>query len=170
MASTYLVYGATTAALTAPPVAVASSGSANTVRTVAQFKFTQAVHIKEWGYSLTAIPTAPCEIELVDTGLIAATMATAFIAGDFIKYNNANADTPPVTLGTGASGFGVASAEGTVTATRLLGFRYENGLWVEKQIPLGDYPEVLSTNYLRIRITPTTAAVVSILPYIMFEV
>jgi hypothetical protein len=168
-ASCYEVWSATTAALTAPAAAVASSATANTVRTVQQLKSTQLIRVIEWGYTLTASPAAPCIVELIDTGAINATMATAYVAGDIIKYNNVSADTAPLTLATTGSGFGVASAEGTITATRLLDFQYENGLYIKKQIPLGREPEVPSTNYLRVRITPTTAAAVSIVSYIIFE-
>jgi hypothetical protein len=170
MAMCYEFWSATTAALTAPPVAVASSAVANTVRTVMQIKGTMLFRVKEWGYTLTAQPAAPCIIELIDTGAIPATMATAFVAGDAVKYNDVNsADAPPFTLATNASGFGVASVEGTITATRLLDFQYENGLYVKKQIPLGLEPEVPATNYLRLRITPTTASAVSILGYVLLE-
>jgi hypothetical protein len=169
-ASTYKIWSATTAALTAPPVAVASNATANTVRTVQQLKATQSFRVIEWGYTLTALAPAPCVIELLDTGLIAATMATAYIAGDIIKYSNASqADTAPLTLGTGSSGFGVASAEGTITASRLLDFNYENGLYVKQQFPLNREAEVPAANYLRVRITPTTSVAVSIVSYITFE-
>jgi hypothetical protein len=168
-ASTYIVWSATTAALTAPAATVASSAVANTVRTVQQVKATQLIRVIEWGYSLNALAAAPCQIELIDTGAINATMGTAYVAGDVTKYANANADAAPLTLGTASSGWGVASAEGTITATRLLDYQYENGLYIKKQIPLGREPEVPSTNYLRVRITPTTAAAVNIISYIIFE-
>jgi hypothetical protein len=168
-ASCYQVWSATTAALTAPPAAAASSATANTVKTVLQLKATQLIRVVEWGYTLTASPAAACEIELIDTGTVAATMASAFAAGDIVKYNNSAADAAPLTLGPGSSGYGQSTAEGTITATRLLDFNYENGLYIKKQIPLGREPEVPSTNYLRIRITPTTAAAISIVGYVIFE-
>jgi hypothetical protein len=169
-ASTYKIWSATTAALTAPPAAVASNATLNTVRTVQQLKATQTFRVVEWGYTLTANPAAPCEIELIDTGAINATMATAYVAGDIIKYANASqADTAPLTLATTGSGWGVASAEGTITASRLLDFNYENGLYIKQQFPLSREPEVPATNYLRVRITPTTSVAVSIVSYITIE-
>lgn len=170
-ATTYKLWSATTAALTAPPVAAVSSGTANTVKTIQQLKLTQSFRVIEWGYSLTQTPASNCEIELIDTGAIPATMATAYVAGDIVKYSNvANADTPPLTLGTGSSGFGLATAEGTITATRLLDFNYENGLYVKQQFPLSREAEVPAANYLRVRITPTAAGAISIVSYITIEI
>ena len=171
MASCYEVWGATTAVLTAPPVAALSSASANTVGTVQHLKFTQRVTLVEWGYALKQAAAAPCAVELIDTGTVPATGLTAYVAGDIVRYNNTLiTDTPPLTLGTGASGFGLAAGEGVITATRLLDFQWEGGLYIKKQIPLGRDPEVPSPNYLRIRITPTSAVAVSIVPYVIFEV
>lgn len=170
-ASCYKVWSAPTAALTAPPAPLASNASANTVRTIQQLKPTQLIRVIEYGYVITgALPAAPFIIELIDTGLIAATGLTAYNAGDIIKYNNASADAAPLTLSTSTSGFWVSgAAEGTITATRLLDYKQENGLYLDKQYPLNREPEVPATNYLRVRVTPTTAVAVSVVTYITFE-
>lgn len=168
-ASCYQAWSATTAALTGPAASVASNSTANTVRTVMQLKFTSLSRITEWGYTLTGLPGAAAIIELLDTGTVAATMATAFVSGDIVKFNNSNADAANLTLGTGASGWGVASAEGSITATRLLDMQYENGLYIKKQYPLSREPEVPTANYLRFRITPTTSVPVNVIGYVQWE-
>lgn len=171
MAMCYEFWSAATAALTSPPTSVPSSAVANTPRTVMQIKGTMLFKVVEWGYTLTAAPGAACIVELIDTGTVPATALTAYAAGDIVKYNDVNSgDTPPFTLATNGSGFGNASvAEGTISATRLIDYQYENGVYVKKQIPLGREPEIPATNYLRMRITPTTSVAINIVGYVIAE-
>ena len=134
----------------------------------------QTIRIVEWGVSFdgTAVAT-PVECELIDTQSIAATV-TAYATADIYPYTNptdpiqtAGSTGVPLNLGTALSGYS-ASAEGTITATRL-----------------GDYQQVAPTNqYLHqwplqrefgvaagkvCRIRMTTATAVNALCYIVFE-
>jgi len=173
MSSLFTLWSATTAALSAPPVPAVSSAVANTTRTLQQIKPTQRVTVVEWGYSLQTAAPVPCAIEPIDTGTVPAAVLTAYVAGDIPRFNNTGiTDTPPFTLGTSASGFGLAAsaAEGTITATRLLDFKWEGGLWTNKQYPLGRDAEVPATNYLRVRLTPLSAVAVSFVSYVIIEV
>lgn len=173
MGMCYQLWSAATAALnTGPPSMIASSATAGTRETIMQIKGTMLYRIKEWGYTLSQIPGAACDIELIDTGAVGATLPNAFAVGDIVKFNDVNsADTPPFTLGTSASGYGATTGanEGTITATRLLDYQRESGIYIKKQIPLGLEPEVPASNYLRMRITPSTSVAVSIVGYVLIE-
>lgn len=170
MARLFQVWGAATAALTAPPVLIASSASTSTPKTAMQLKpNTREICVIEWGYTIDVLPTAGLRVELIDTGTVPATGLTNFAAGDIIKYGSPNDAASTLSTGGGnTSGFG-ATGEGTITATRLADFHYENGLYLNKQYPLAREFYVPITNYLRVRITPSSAAIVNILPYILFE-
>lgn len=158
----YIVWNAATAALTAAPTAVTTGTS---LKTMLQVKPTTNIAVIEWGYSFTTIPTAVVTCELITTGTVNATV-TAFASGDVGKYDDAGAPATALSLGTAASGF-TASAEGTVTTSRLLAGRAEWGQGFAQQFPLDREPGVQANDILRIRMTTATA--VSALCYIVFE-
>lgn len=152
-----------------PPVAaVATSASANTPKTMLQLKpGTPKVRIIEWGYSFTAVPTAAVQVELLETGTVAATVTAAVSAG-VINYNDVTGPASQASLGVSATGY-TSSAEGTITTSRVLAYQYELGVQFKQQFPLGREPEVNGGSILRIRATPTTAAATSISCYIIWE-
>lgn len=166
-ASCFIAWAADTSALTGPPTVVASSATSGTVKTILQVKTgASKSRVIEWGYTLDVAAASPPRIELIETGLVAATVTT--IGSGIRNYNDVTGTASQATAGTSATGFN-ASAEGTVTASRLLDYQYENGLYFKKQFPLGREPEINGVSFLRVRITPTSAVAVNIMPYIIWE-
>lgn len=163
----YIAWAADTSAATGPPTAVASSATSGTVKTILQIKSgTQKMRVIEWGYALTAAPTSPLQIELVETGTVFATVTT--IGSGIRVYNDVTGIASLAVAGTSASGFN-ASAEGSITASRLLDYQYESGLYFKKQFPLGREPEINGSSALRIRVTPTSSTIINIIPYVIWE-
>lgn len=99
---------------TAAPTPV-STGTA--IKTMLQIAPTRIIELLEWGYSIDDLPGADSVFELLTTGTVAATV-TAHSSTGIIKLGNPANDASQVTLGVSATGF-TASAEGSVTATRL---------------------------------------------------
>lgn len=115
---------------TAPPVGVATGTSATVPKTMLQIQTpsTQGMGVVAFGVEFLTVLTAPVAVELIDTAVVAATV-TAHVAAGVQPYG-AGADFTAVsgaTLGTSATGY-TASAEGTVTTTRMGKF---------KEIPIG---------------------------------
>lgn len=168
MAATFIIWAADTSAATGPPTAVATSAVSGTVKTLLQFKPLVDVKVIEWGYTLDAPPASPLRLELVETGTVFATVTT--IGSGVILFGDPNgaAASTFLSAGTSATGFN-ASAEGTITASRLLDYQYENGVYFKKQYPLGREPQVKANAAGRIRGTPTSAAAVNVQPYVILE-
>lgn len=99
---------------TAAPTPV-STGTA--IKTMLQIAPTRLIELLEWGYTMDDLPGADWIIEFLTTGTVAATV-TAHSSTGIIKLGNPASDASQVTLGVSATGF-TASAEGSVTATRL---------------------------------------------------
>jgi hypothetical protein len=162
----YIAWNGTTSALTAPVTAVATSAVSGTVKTMLQVKSptSSKIRIVEWGYMITTSPAAPLTVELIETGTVFATVTT----GNILQYNDVTGYASLCTTGTAATGF-TASAEGSITATRLFAQNYELGTEFHQQFPLGREPEVNEASALRIRCTPSSAAALSISCYIVWE-
>jgi hypothetical protein len=158
----YVVWNGVSAALTAAPVMVATG---TTLKTMLQVKPTTNIAIIEWGYSFDVVPTAVVKVELLTTGTINATVV-AFAAGDVAKYDDAGEPVSAINLATSGSGY-TASAEGTITATRLLGYQSSWAQQYEKQFPLDREPNCIANDILRIRMT--TATTINASCYIVFE-
>lgn len=169
MAKTFVIWAADTSALTGPPTNVASSAVSGTKKTVLQVKPIVDMKIIGWMYTLDAVPAAPPQIELVETGTVAATVTT--IGSGIIPYDDANAVAASnyFTASTTATGFN-ASAEGTITASKLYDYQYENALYFKNRFELGREPGVKGGNILRVRITPTSAVAVNIMAGVVVEV
>lgn len=151
----------TTAALT--PV---TTGTA--IKTLLQIATpsTCELRVSEWGISFDGSAAAqPIKVELIDTD-VAATV-TAHVAAGVRPLNDTGTVASKMTLGTSATGY-TASAEGSITATRLLDYQQiaPTGLFV-KQWPLGLEPEVAVSRFLRIRVT--AAAAVNAVCYIVWS-
>jgi hypothetical protein len=163
----FVAWAADTSAATGPPASVASSATSGTAKTILQIKAptVQGIRIIEWGYGLSAAPAAPLQVELVDTGTVAATVTTI---GSGIRAYNGLQTTSNCQTGTSATGFN-ASAEGSITASRLFAYHYESGLYFVEQFPLGREPDIPAGDILRIRVTPTSSAAVNLQCYIVWE-
>lgn len=142
---------------TAGPVGVTTTTAVKTMMQLST-PSTLSLEVVEWGISLDGSAAAtPGRCELVDTVAVAATV-TAYVAADITKLTQAgNALASGVTLGTGNSGF-TASAEGTITATRQMDTQFlpPTAPYI-KQFPLERGPEVLASEFLRVRVTFGTA-------------
>lgn len=160
----FIAWSGSTSALTSP-LAVTTI-AASTTKTLLQIApgANQKIRIVEWGYGFDAAPTVNIRCELIETGAIAATVTAL---GSATAYNDATGGTSGIQLGTALSGYN-ASAEGTITATRLLDYQYENGLYFKKQYPLGREPEIGGGKILRMRFT-TGSAAVNVVSYVIWE-
>ena len=159
-ATIFKTWNASTSALTSPMSGSATSATSGTVKTILQVKPGSKIAVVEWGYIITAVPASPVQIELIETD-VAATVTS----GSILNCNNPGLTTSLATTGTSATGYN-ASAEGTITATRLLDQTMDQGPYFHKQFPLDREYEVLSGKYLRIRATPTTSASSTIMAYV----
>lgn len=158
----YTVFNAATAALTAAPSFVATGTS---LKTMLQLKPTTNIAIIGWGFAFEAAPTAIIKTELITTGTVNATV-TAFNSGDVVKWDDAGGIASALSLGTAASGF-TSSAEGTVTASRLLDMCTGLEQSYRTQYPLDREPGVAANDILRIRMT--TATTINALCWVTFE-
>lgn len=126
---------------------------------------TLSLKIKEWGISFDGSAAAtPIKCELIETD-VAATV-TAYGAGDIVKLSDPGDVASAITLGTANSGF-TASAEGTITATRMLDSQLvaPTNQYV-KQFPLGEEPVVQASKFLRVRVT--AGAAVNAVAYVVW--
>ena len=160
----------TTAALT--PI---TTGTA--IKTMLQLKpaTNSPITVVEWGISFDGFAAAaPGDVELVETGTVFATV-TASAAADIMPHNDYNAPVNtagtsgiPLNLGVTHTGY-TATAEGTVTATRVLdGGQMAPSAQFAKQLPLGREARIEPGFSLRIRVT--FAAAINALCYVIFEV
>lgn len=119
---------------------------------------TAALEVVEWGISFDGSAAAtPGVCELVDTVAINATV-TAYAAADITKLTQAaSALATQLTLGSANSGF-TSTVEGTITATRQMDTQLlpPTAPYI-KQFPLERGPEVLASEFLRVRVTFGTA-------------
>jgi hypothetical protein len=163
----FIAWNADTSALTGPPAVTATSAVSGTVKTILQVKpGAGKLRIVEWGYSFDAAPSTAVRVELIETGTVFATVTT--IGSGIRAYNDATGPASACVAGTSATGFN-ATAEGTVTASRLFAYNYDNAVYFKQQFPLGREPEVNAASSLRIRATPTSAAAVNIFCYVIWE-
>lgn len=159
----YIAWNAVTSALTSPMSGTSTSATSGTVKTILQVKAGTKLQVVEWGYIMTSNPTSPVQFELVDTGTVGATVST----GSISNYNSPSGQSSFCTTGTAATGFN-ASAEGTITATRLFAQNCDSATYFKQQFPLDREPEVTSGEYLRIRATPSVSAASTVLCYVIW--
>lgn len=155
MTDTYMVMNGPSPT-TAAQVPITTGAAIKTLLQI-QTAATRTLRIIQWWIEFDAAAAAtPIRVELIDTAAVAATV-TAFVAGDITKTGDPNAPASLITLGTAASGY-TASAEGTVTASRLIEAHFvppTGGLFI--QYPLGREPELAISRNLRIRVTAAAA-------------
>jgi hypothetical protein len=174
-AKTYIVTNST-ATTTAAPVKQ-PTGSA--IRTMLQLAPATGVPIRvvEWGCSFDASAAGvPGQVEVFGT-TVAATMSTAFAAGDVMPFgdpnavaNTAGSSGVPLNLSTTTSGFATAAVtEGTVANYRLCDAQQVSPTnQYLKQFPLSREWEMLGGQFLRVR--ATFPATVNMTVYVLFEV
>jgi hypothetical protein len=180
-ASTYMVINST-APTTAAPVKQPTAAVIQTmVQLAPQTSPNTAIRVFEWGISFDASAAAtPGQVEMFGcTG--AATMTTAYAAGDIMPFGNTNspANTAsttgvPLALGTALSAFAHTTVtEGTVANYRAgdLQLLPPTAPYV-KQMPLGREFEIIGNqgaaqNFLRIRVTFGSS--INCYTYLLFE-
>lgn len=132
------------------------------IKTLLQIKPFNLCRIVEWGISFDGSAAAtPIKCELLETGTVFATV-TASADVDIAKLGPniadiAAASVAGLTLGTAATGY-TASAEGTITAVRMLDCQLiaPTSQYV-KQFPLGREPVIAIGGAGRIRVTAGAA-------------
>lgn len=152
--------------------AVVTTGTA--IKTMLQVKAsaTKPLRIKEWGVSFDGSAAAtPIKVELLETD-VAATV-TAHVAAGIVKYDaeaimGGDPTTNLIPVGTTSTGY-TASAEGTITATRMFDPQLiaPTNQYV-KQFPLGQEPQININLFGRIRVT--AGAAVNAYCYMIVEV
>jgi hypothetical protein len=160
--SMFKCYNGATNALTAALPGVTTGTT--TIKSMLQIAppATQELQVKAWGISFSGTAADnPIKCELVEVD-VAATV-TAHVAGSIHKVGpSAGGLASQVTLSTTTTGY-TASAEGTITASRLLDFDYvapTSGSRIYLN-PLGDEWVVQPSKFLRVRITPTLTTAVN---------
>lgn len=154
-----------------PTTAAAAKVTTGTaIKTLMQLKpgTNSPFDIVEWGVSFDASAAAtPGVCELIETGTVFATVTT-YAAADVMPYDDASASLATASsLGTAAGGY-TASAEGTITATRIFDAQLIDpafGPYVH-QFPVGARPRVKGGSCLRVRVT--FAAAVNALAYVVW--
>lgn len=155
--------------------AVVTTGTA--IKTLLQVKLnasaTHTAKVVEWGISFDGSAAAtPIKCELLTTGTVKATI-TEFVAADIINYHPLEAavtDDNPFAFGAAGDESGyTATAEGTITATRMMDVQLvaPTNQYV-KQFPLGREPIFAPAEFLRIRVT--AGAAVNAYCYLVVEV
>lgn len=152
--------------------AVVTTGTA--IKTMLQVvpSATLGAKVVEWGMSFDGSAAAtPLKCELLQTD-VAATVS-AHVASGIVKYDAAalmggDPTTNLIQVGTAATGY-TATAEGTITATRMLDFQFiaPTGQYVF-QFPLGREPFIETGKFGRIRVTAPAA--VNATCYMLIEV
>lgn len=143
------------------------------IKTMLQVKPITPVRIIEWGCSFDGSAAAtPGEVELIETGAVAATV-TANAAADITQLDPEaqalNAPADYFTLSTSGTGF-TATVEGTPTTVRNLDAPQliaPTNQFI-KQFPLGREPYIQPANIMRIRMT--FAATVNAYCYVILSV
>lgn len=174
MAKSFIVYNSAQAT-TAAPVA---QPTGTTIRTMMQLRIAASLESRVIAFGLSfdgSAAATPGKVELFET-TVAATMSSAYAAGDIQSYGSysaaaqtAGASGVPFNLSTTTSGFATAAVtEGTVAGYR--------AAWVgqvaptnqfDYQFPLGREFELTPQMYLRLRVT--YAASVNMIAYVVVE-
>jgi hypothetical protein len=147
---------------TAAQVAVTTGVAIKTLLQVAT-PSTTAIRVVEWGVSFDGSAAAtPIKCELLQTD-VAATVTSLTPT----QFNDPNAAASLCVGGTAATGY-TASAEGTITATRMgdVQFVAPTNQYI-KQFPLGREFEIPVSKFLRVRVT--AGAAVNAYCYIIWE-
>lgn len=166
MGHRYSSWSGDTSALTAPLSGVAVSTTPTTIHQLLADPNYPATII-EWTYQFVGptLPTAPVRFELLATGTVFATMPNV---GTVDKWGDPTGPDSQATLGTTATGYGPATSEGTIVATRLFDHRSYPTDW-DKQYPLGRECVLGAGECLRIRATAESGTA-SVITQIIYEI
>jgi hypothetical protein len=117
---------------------------------------TEPIFVVEWGISFDGSAAGtPILVELIDTD-VAATV-TAHVAAGLPNLTDPNGRPSNMTLGTSATGY-TGSAEGSITASRVLDAELVAPTnQYRLQWPLGLWPQVKVSRFLRVRVTAAAA-------------
>lgn len=155
---------------TTAAIAPVTTGTA--LKTLLQVKGVTAVQFKviAWGISFDGSAAAQgIQCELLETGTIFGTV-TAFVAADFMKWDDPNAPTATTffAVGTTSSGY-TCTSEGSITASRLFDSQIvqPTGQYAW-EFSLGREPKVDAVSALRIRVK--AAAAVNAVAWALLEV
>lgn len=153
MARTYRAYNGADPT-TAQMATVTTGTSLKTMLQIAP-PATGQLAVVAWGINFDGTPTGqtnntPIKCELIETD-VAATV-TAHVAAGIMKMSDANGIASNVGLTTTTSGY-TATIEGSTTVSRLLDFQQvpPTAPYIY-QWPLGNYPMVGASKFLRIRV------------------
>lgn len=170
MAELYIIANGPTPT-TASQVAVTTGTAIKTLLQVKLGLTTMRGKVIEWGISFDGSAAAqPIICELLTTGTVAATVTAHAASGiqNLDPFGTTPTSGNPFTFSTTTTGY-TASAEGTITTTRLLDVQQiaPTNQYI-KQWPLGREPWFSQSNYLRIRVK--AAAAVNAICYCVIEV
>jgi hypothetical protein len=155
--------------------AVVTTG--NAIKTMLQVKLGASTNhpakVVEWGISFDGSAAAtPIKCELLTTGTVGATI-TEFVAADIISLDPNTAavtdDFPFAFTAAGDESGYTATAEGTITATRMMDVQLiaPTNQYI-KQFPLGREPMFKASEFLSIRVT--AGAAVNAFCYLIIEI
>jgi len=144
--------------------AFAKVATGTAIKTMLQVKLATVAlrgKVVEWGISFDGFAAAlPIQCELLTTGTVKATITEHVATGLLNLDPLATAPTDDFPFAFGAAGDETgytATAEGSITATRMMDFQMvaPTNQYV-KQFPLGREPGFSQLNFLRIRVTAGT--------------
>ncbi|MEV6258096.1 hypothetical protein AB0L97_33060 [Nocardia sp. NPDC051911] len=146
-------------------------GTPRTMLQIAPASTAPSLRVVGWGYALPTAPAANIQFELLDTGTVFASSLTAHVSAGIHRMNGPVAEPSTVQLGTALTAYYSTGTptEGTLSTTRLLDTRYENGLSFYWRFELGREPEIPAGNCLRLRAAPSSSSQVSLVCWIDWE-
>lgn len=145
--------------------AQASVSTGTAIKTMLQIQApsSRKLTVIAWGYSIDTAQAAAGTVELLETGTVAATVTAHVAAG--VQPTDAGSPAALVQLGTANTGY-TASAEGTITATRVFdAHRHNSGssgaspvmAYTRLFLPF-EQPVISVSSFLRVRATMGTSA------------
>ena len=139
----------------AAPVAIATGAAIRTMMQIATNTTTPAIRFVEYWVEFDGSTAAtPIKVELLRHTGGPQTTLTAYASADIARWNDPNAPTSSIQLGTALSGFSNTTTEVTPTAAVSLETHFvppTSGIYV--QFPLGREPEVQVSAFSRVRVT-----------------
>jgi hypothetical protein len=139
----------------AAPVPISTGTAVKTHIQIATNTTTPPIRFVEWWAEFDGATAAtPIRVELLRHTGGAQTTLTAYVAGDIARFNDPNAPTSSIQLGTALSGFSNTTTEVAPTGAVSLETHFvppTSGIYV--QFPLGREPEVQVSAFARVRAT-----------------
>lgn len=144
----------------AAPVVMTTGTAIKTMIQIATNTTTPAIRFVEWWVEFDGSTAAtPIKVELMRHTSAPQTTLTAYVAADIARYNDPNAPTSSIQLGTALSGYSNTTTEVTPTGTPVSLQTHlvppTSGIYI--QFPLGREPEVQVSAFARVRTTALAA-------------